>query len=141
MIFAIEPNNVYIGLEAVLAIIVVAGVAGVARANFKNTNRKTADDNANEALGAARALIEIQKEQPATQALELKDLQLKHLESQKSISNLEGQVHTLSTLQLDRIGDTLEAMRQLLAGSAVTLANDTSSAAAAVRQVKADLAK
>lgn len=63
---------------------------------------------------------------------DMKDFAASHLESQRAISKLEGQVNVLSTLQLNNIADTLNEMKELLKNSAVTLAQDTAATAKAV---------
>lgn len=62
-----------------------------------------------------------------------------HLESQKAISKLQGQIDQLSTLQLSRVADTLDEMKRLLQASSDRLLTDTKAAKVAAEHVKTDL--
>ncbi len=75
--------------------------------------------------------------------------QAKHLENQKAISNLEGQLQTYKEIPLKSIALSLEALPKIvesndqilstLHGSAVSLSSDTRHASDAVERVRTDL--
>lgn len=109
------------------------GVAGGVFSFFRYGNYKTTVQLQNDSIKALEDNNKILRD-------ELERTKAAHAESQKAIANLSGQVHTLSTLQLNKISDTLVAMRGLLESSAATLVVDTKNAAKAVSEVKTDLA-
>ena len=68
-----------------------------------------------------------------------KEWQQKHIENEKAISNLQGQIDIIKNIPLQSIDQTLKDIKANLLESSLTLTQDTASAARAVKKVKTDL--
>jgi predicted RNase H-like nuclease (RuvC/YqgF family) len=111
MIFADTATTLsipYYFVEIVVGLIVFGGVLGITWANFKNKNKAQAVKIDNNALTAAKSLIEVQKEQLENSKTEMKDLQDKHIQNQREIGELRGELKSLKEVPLRQISQALK---------------------------------
>ena len=109
MIFgAITQTSVYFTGQDFVVIIVVVGIVAAAVASFRNRFKNETRQNDIDALTAAKALIDVQKEQLDNSKEEIKDLQDKHIQNQREIGELRGELKSLKEVPLRQISQALK---------------------------------
>lgn len=114
MIFATTSNSSHVTTVA-LAIesaILIAGILGIAWANFRNKDKSQTDTNLKEALAGSQALVSVLKEQNEKYVQDLKDLQDKHFANQKEIGELRGELKTLKEIPLKEIAAQMKSLNK-----------------------------
>lgn len=107
---ASEASPVLVGLGLLLTVGVILGTFF---ANIKNANKKQTNDNEEKALSSAQSLIAVQREQLSQQKEQLADLQNKHIQNQKEIGSLQGEIKSMREIPLAKISKSLDNIIKL----------------------------